>query len=114
VDGNLISGNSFEQVKADSLQNLANLDGQTIEEMESLFASTTGQYRQFLMEHQNLDEIISCEHPIFPQIVAPLAELIQQVVTHGTYHRGNISAMLRQMGYKGVTTDYIFYLMENK
>ncbi|MEK3724277.1 DinB family protein [Paenibacillus sp. FSL H8-0034] len=40
----------------------------------------------------------------------PLVELVQHVVNHGTYHRGNITAMLRQLGHKGVPTDYIFYL----
>ncbi|WP_313897918.1 DinB family protein [Brevibacillus sp. FSL L8-0520] len=37
---------------------------------------------------------------------------MQHVVNHGTYHRGNIAAMLRQQGYAGVPTDYVFYLYE--
>ncbi|MGF2618331.1 hypothetical protein FZC84_13245 [Rossellomorea vietnamensis] len=39
-------------------------------------------------------------------------ELLQHLVNHGTYHRGNISAMLRQQGYAGHSTDYIYYLRE--
>ncbi|MEC5258611.1 DinB family protein [Bacillus amyloliquefaciens] len=35
-------------------------------------------------------------------------------MNHGTYHRGNISAMLHQMGYKGVPTDYIFFQTNHK
>ncbi|MEH7531611.1 DinB family protein, partial [Priestia megaterium] len=31
---------------------------------------------------------------------------------HGTYHRGNITAMLRQLGHPGVMTDYVLYLYE--
>lgn len=34
------------------------------------------------------------------------------IVNHGTYHRGNLTVMLRQLGRSGVSTDYIFYLYE--
>jgi uncharacterized damage-inducible protein DinB len=39
-----------------------------------------------------------------------VSELVPHVVNHGTYHRGNITAMLRQMGYASVSTDYGIYL----
>jgi uncharacterized damage-inducible protein DinB len=39
---------------------------------------------------------------------------MQHVVNHGTYHRGNITAMLRQLGSKGISTDFIFYLYEQE
>ena len=42
------------------------------------------------------------------------ADMILHVVNHGTYHRGNITAMLRQMGYASVPTDYGIYLYINK
>ncbi|CCQ96509.1 Nuclease inhibitor [[Clostridium] ultunense Esp] len=41
-----------------------------------------------------------------------LEEIIHHIVNHGTYHRGNIAAMLRQLGQTGVSTDYIYYLRE--
>lgn len=40
-------------------------------------------------------------------------ELIRHITNHGTYHRGNISTMIRQQGYEGVSTDYIFFLRMN-
>jgi uncharacterized damage-inducible protein DinB len=39
-------------------------------------------------------------------------EILKHLVNHGTYHRGNVSAMLRQLGEKGVSTDYIYFLRE--
>jgi len=39
-----------------------------------------------------------------------IAEIVQQVVNHGTYHRGNMTTMLRSFGYSGTMTDYIAYL----
>lgn len=41
-----------------------------------------------------------------------LEEIVHHLVNHGTYHRGNIAAMLRQLGQTGVSTDYIIYLRE--
>lgn len=35
--------------------------------------------------------------------------MVLHVVNHGTYHRGNISAMLHQLGDSSVMTDYAFY-----
>lgn len=41
----------------------------------------------------------------------PLAHSLQHVVNHGTYHRGQITTMLRQLGAKPVSTDMSrFYL----
>jgi uncharacterized damage-inducible protein DinB len=39
-------------------------------------------------------------------------EMIQHVVNHGTYHRGQVVAMLRQLGAKGVGTDLITFYRE--
>ncbi|UFJ42599.1 hypothetical protein LOK74_08945 [Brevibacillus humidisoli] len=40
------------------------------------------------------------------------SEVVQHVVNHGTYHCGNLTAMLRQMGYAGVPTDCEFFLFD--
>ena len=39
-------------------------------------------------------------------------QIIQHVVNHGTYHRGQVTTMLRQLGTKGVATDLIFFYRE--
>jgi uncharacterized damage-inducible protein DinB len=40
---------------------------------------------------------------------APLWQLVQHVVNHGSYHRGTLVHMLRQLGAKPVSTDLLFY-----
>ncbi|MFY4774065.1 DinB family protein [Metabacillus sp. RGM 3146] len=37
-------------------------------------------------------------------------EVVRHLCNHGTYHRGNTATMIRQLGYKGISSDYIFYL----
>ena len=42
----------------------------------------------------------------------PLVALFQHVVNHGTYHRGQVAAMLRQIGMTPASTDWIRWLRE--
>ncbi|MEX2600734.1 MAG: DinB family protein [Balneolaceae bacterium] len=86
--------------------------GRDLDETRQLFEELNRQYETFLGEHEDLDKEITIKHPHFGEMSTLVSELVKHVVNHGTYHRGNISAMLRQQGYKGVPTDYIFYLYE--
>lgn len=42
--------------------------------------------------------------------VYPLRSLLQHLVNHGTYHRGQVATMLRQLGATPPATDYHLYL----
>jgi uncharacterized damage-inducible protein DinB len=39
----------------------------------------------------------------------PLSRILQHVVNHSTYHRGQITTQLRTLGAKPVMTDYLYY-----
>ena len=39
----------------------------------------------------------------------PLWQMMQHLVNHGTYHRGQVTTMLRQLGAKPVSTDLIAF-----
>ena len=39
----------------------------------------------------------------------PLGLLMQHVVNHATLHRGQVVAMIRQLGIKPPATDFVFY-----
>ncbi|HUO84444.1 MAG TPA: DinB family protein, partial [Thermoanaerobaculia bacterium] len=41
-----------------------------------------------------------------------LLDLLLHVVNHSTYHRGQLTTMLRQVGAKPPSSDYVFYLRE--
>jgi uncharacterized damage-inducible protein DinB len=40
----------------------------------------------------------------------PLGEALVHVVNHGTYHRGQVATLLRQLGRPAVSTDYLRFL----
>jgi uncharacterized damage-inducible protein DinB len=77
---------------------------------ENLLSNIEG----FLKAEKDFDRIIqyrNSEGEIFKNTVS---ELVQHVVNHGTYHRGNLSAMLRQLNSQTVATDYIYFLREKE
>lgn len=43
---------------------------------------------------------------------APLWQMLQHVVNHGTYHRGQVATMLRQLGAKPTPIDLILFYRE--
>lgn len=42
----------------------------------------------------------------------PLWQMLQHLVNHGTYHRGQVATMLRQLGAQPSATDLIFFYRE--
>jgi len=42
----------------------------------------------------------------------PLWQIMQHLMNHGTYHRGQVTTMLRQLGAKSVSTDLSFFYRE--
>jgi len=42
----------------------------------------------------------------------PLWQMLQHLVNHGTYHRGQVTTLLRQLGAKAVSTDLIGFYRE--
>jgi uncharacterized damage-inducible protein DinB len=43
----------------------------------------------------------------------PLVQLMQHLVNHGTYHRGQVTTMLRQLGAKAVVLDMLYFFRES-
>lgn len=84
----------------------------SMEELEALYQSLSEEYYRFFAEQQDGERIIVTEHPRFGRTEFVLADLIHHVVNHGTYHRGNISAMLHQQGERGIPTDYVYFLFK--
>lgn len=42
----------------------------------------------------------------------PMAQMLQHLVNHGTYHRGQVTTMLRQLGAAPLATDLIAFYRE--
>jgi len=110
----VMSGDSFDEITKLRKQLGQKTKGRSIEEMETMFFNLSERFKAFFDRQGNLDQAVFPEHPNFGRLESNLFELVQHVVNHGTYHRGNITAMLRQLGYPGVMTDYVVYLYAMK
>lgn len=44
----------------------------------------------------------------------PLWQLMRHMVNHSTYHRGQVTTMLRQLGHDAVSTDLVLYYREQQ
>lgn len=109
---NTMQGVSFEETKTKVGIKASELKAISMKEMEKEFVKLRAEYDQFFSQLENFDHLSQYEHPVYGKLNATYVELIDHVVNHGTYHRGNITAMLNQQGYSGTPTDYVYYLYE--
>ncbi|MFK9090861.1 DinB family protein [Bacillus salipaludis] len=109
-----MSDKNYEEIQQSVGKYSAEMENKTLEEMKRGYLKFSEQYIEFLSSQEDLDAIKTLKHPMYGQLETRVSELVQHVVNHGTYHRGNITAMLRQLGYPGPSTDYIFYLYEKQ
>ena len=84
-------------------------DSKNIEEIYKIFAELSHRYKDFLNKQKDLDKKLVLDTPWAGRRETSLSEMVMHLVTHGAYHRGNITAMLRQMGQASVTTDMTSY-----
>jgi len=58
---------------------------------------------------ENLQRVVQFKTMAGTPMAQPLWQCLQHLVNHGTYHRGQIATMLRQLAAKPVSTDLIAY-----
>jgi uncharacterized damage-inducible protein DinB len=85
----------FDSVRSRWAQHEANLD--------AFIASLTP---------TELERIIKYKNTQGAPFEGPLWPMLQHVVNHGSYHRGQIATLLRQLGAKPVSTDLIVFHRE--
>ncbi len=60
----------------------------------------------------DLQRVVSYKTSTGSPQAQPLWQMLQHLANHGTYHRGQIAAMLRQLGSKASSTDLIGFYRE--
>jgi len=61
------------------------------------------------LEPARLAEVLSYVNLQGQTFAYPLRRMLQHVVNHGTYHRGQITTLLRQLGAAPLATDLLLY-----
>ena len=101
----------FNRINPEDLLN--NNDLISIEETVEKFLELSENIINFIQN--NYDSLLEIHYVNSKneQFRKSIDELVRHITNHGTYHRGNISTMIRQQGYEGISTDYIFFLRTN-
>ena len=64
------------------------------------------------LTQQDIDRVVEYKTMKFGVYSNPLWQSLQHVVNHGTYHRGQITTMLRQLGAQPILTDLMHFYRE--
>ncbi|MEY2300755.1 DinB family protein [Bacillus tropicus] len=86
------------------------MENKSLHELEKMFENMANQYKDFLSTIQDVNAAFVIENPYVGKLETSILELVQHVVNHGTYHRGNITAMIRQLGHSSTMMDFVLYL----
>jgi len=99
-----LNGNGWET------SHIINFPGSN-QELFSAWQETSEQFKNFTLD-SDLEKEVQFEHK-GENFSIPSREIVQTVFTHGSYHRGQIVMMLRQLGVSDISqTDYIEWVRE--
>jgi uncharacterized damage-inducible protein DinB len=84
----------------------------TVEQCEELAEVNRGHYSRYLdsLTDQMLFERVAYRNSQGVAFETPVQEILTHVALHGSYHRGQIAANLRQEGFVPQSTDFIRYV----
>jgi uncharacterized damage-inducible protein DinB len=103
----------FERIKGSKE---AVQEEKTMNTTEAVSEEMTKLYREMRTYLQTMDHnyVVSYSNSRKEMFQNTLTDLIQHLVNHGTYHRGNVTAMLHQQGHRSISTDYIYHVRKQE
>ncbi|KKZ99345.1 hypothetical protein B4147_3929 [Bacillus wiedmannii] len=106
----IILGKSMNEAMVSTNQLREQVETKSIEEMKKIFQDLSERNKALLNSQEDIDKLIVVNNPYAGVLETSISESVLHVVTHGSYHRGNIATMLRQMGQTSVMQDFGLYL----
>lgn len=73
------------------------------------FEELASQYEEWMNSQKDLEQKINLNNPWSGARETAYSEILFHVANHGTYHRGNITTMLRQQGHASAMNDLALY-----
>jgi uncharacterized damage-inducible protein DinB len=74
-------------------------------------------YRRFeelrpTLTPERLDSMLTLRPPGWPPMTLPRWAMLRHIVTHSTYHRGQVASKLKRFGIEQPVTDFFFWAIE--
>lgn len=101
----------IQRIQGNNLSAFPEITFQNIPQAREAFSEVHSQYLAASNTEDN--KLIYYQNTKGQMFCSQLWDIFIHIVNHGTYHRGNITSMLRQLGEKGISTDFIIYLRES-
>ncbi|MFB0840831.1 DinB family protein [Paenibacillus oleatilyticus] len=109
----VLSGTSMPKALEECLPLQQKILRYSVDDFANAFSELAEEYRAWFRNQDDLEQMIVLENPYAGTRNTRLSEIVLQTVNHGTYHRGNISTMLRQLGHASTMNDYsLFWYQE--
>ncbi|MEA1011151.1 MULTISPECIES: DinB family protein [Bacillus cereus group] len=106
----ILHGSSMSEAIQDRETLQKQIETKSLHELEKMFENIANQYKEFLSTIRDVNAVFVIKNSYVGKLETSILELVQHVVNHGTYHRGNITAMIRQLGYSSTMMDFVLYL----
>jgi uncharacterized damage-inducible protein DinB len=87
-------------------------DFPTVESLGARAAGVERDYAAFIdgLVDESLDEVISYRNTRGEEWAYPLGRMLQHVMNHSTYHRGQVITLLRQLGASVTPVDLLVFM----
>lgn len=87
-------------------------DFPTVESLRARWAQLENDYTEFFsgLTEVSLEKVIAYTNTKGEQWQYPLGSMIQHLMNHSTYHRGQVTTMLRQLGAEVTPVDLLVFM----
>ena len=84
----------------------------TVESLETRWAVVEGDYTEFIkgVTDGSLATVIAYTNTRGEEYAYPLGQMLQHVMNHSSYHRGQVTTMLRQLGAEVNPVDLLVFM----
>ena len=105
----------YERFQGNSPSSLPDLSSfNTVEALRKYWSEEEAKLLEFVtgLTQSDLDRVMEYKTLKFGVYSNPLWQSMQHLVNHGTYHRGQVATLLRQLGAKPLATDLMHFYRE--
>ncbi|MGP4039081.1 DinB family protein [Gracilibacillus sp. D59] len=105
----VLKGIEMQEALEASMVFLEKTNVYSVDEFVKSYGELASQYEEWMNSQNDLEQKINLNNPWTGARETAYSEILFHVANHGTYHRGNITTMLRQQGYTSTMNDLALY-----
>ncbi|NSL69924.1 DinB family protein [Bacillus toyonensis] len=105
----VLKGIGMQEALESSMSLLEKTNLYSVDEFIKSFEELASQYEEWMNSQKDLEQKINLNNPWSGARETAYSEILFHVANHGTYHRGNITTMLRQQGHASTMNDLALY-----